>query len=128
MTELYNCTGDKSKRRQLRRQIPPAERRLWPHLRDRRLEDCKFRRQYGIAQYVIDFYAPELKLAIEIDGPTHYLPGAPEYDAKRQAYIESTGVTFLRFSNGQVYNDIEGVLEAIGLMIGRLRLRGGTSP
>jgi very-short-patch-repair endonuclease len=128
MTELYNRADDKSKRHQLRRQIPPAERRLWPYLRDRRLEDCKFRRQYGIAQYVIDFYAPELKLAIEIDGPTHYLPGAPEYDANRQAYIESTGATFLRFSNGQVYNDIEGVLEAIGLMIGRLRLRGRTSP
>ncbi len=128
MTELYNCSRDKPKRRRLRRSIPPAECRLWPYLRDRRLENCKFRRQYGIAQYVIDFYAPELKLAIEIDGPTHTLPGVPEYDAKRQAYIESTGATFLRFSNWQVYNDLGGVLDSIGLMIGRLRQTGRTSP
>jgi very-short-patch-repair endonuclease len=121
MTELYNRTPDKPKRRSLRQTIPPAERRLWPHLRDRHLENCKFRRQYSIDRYVIDFYAPELKLAIEIDGPTHDLPGAAEYDADRQAFIEATGAIVLRFSNGQVYGDLEGVLGAIGGMIRRLR-------
>jgi very-short-patch-repair endonuclease len=121
MTELYNRTPDKPKRRSLRQTIPPAERRLWPHLRDRHLENCKFRRQYSIDRYVIDFYAPELKLAIEIDGPTHDLPGAAEYDTDRQAFIEATGAIVLRFSNRQVYGDLEGVLGAIGGMIRRLR-------
>jgi very-short-patch-repair endonuclease len=121
MTELYNRTPDKPKRRSLRQTIPPAERRLWPRLRDRHLENCKFRRQYSIDRYVIDFYAPELKLAIEIDGPTHDLPGAAEYDADRQAFIEATGAIVLRFSNWQVYGDLEGVLGAIGGMIRRLR-------
>lgn len=97
MTELYNRTEFKDRRRELRRTIPPAEQRLWPHLRNRRLEQCKFRRQYGIDRYVIDFYAPELKLAIEIDGSTHDTPQAQQYDATRQAFIESTGAIVLRF-------------------------------
>jgi very-short-patch-repair endonuclease len=121
MTELYNRAEFTDLRRKLRHTMPPAEHHLWPHLRDRRLENCKFRRQYGIDRFVIDFYAPELKLAIEIDGPTHDSPEAKEYDAARQAYIESIGVVVVRFSNWQVYNDREGVLETIGQTILRLR-------
>jgi very-short-patch-repair endonuclease len=124
MTKLYNRPELTPLRRKLRRAIPPAEQTLWPHLRDRRLENCKFRRQYGINRYVIDFYAPELKLAIEIDGPTHDLPGAAEYDANRQAFIEATGAIVLRFTNRQVYGDLEGVLGAIGGTIRRLREGG----
>jgi very-short-patch-repair endonuclease len=97
MTELYNRTQDKAKRRRLRQSMPTAERIVWARLRNRQLADCKFRRQYGVAQFVVDFYAPELKLAIEIDGPTHWLPGVPEYDAARQAFIESTGATFFAY-------------------------------
>jgi very-short-patch-repair endonuclease len=82
-----------------------------------------------VAQFVVDFYAPELKLAIElsshyvneIDGPTHWLPGVSEYDAARQAFIESTGATFLRFGNWQVYNRLDSVLAAIVLEVDRLR-------
>jgi very-short-patch-repair endonuclease len=121
MTELYNRTRDKAKRRRLRQSMPTAERIVWARLRNRQLADCKFRRQYGVAQFVVDFYAPELKLAIEIDGPTHWLPGVPEYDAARQAFIESTGATFLRFGNWQVYNRLDSVLAAIELEVDRLR-------
>ncbi len=121
MTELFNRREFTPLRRRLRHDMPPAERHLWPHLRQRQLENCKFRRQYGIDRYVIDFYAPELKLAIEIDGPTHDRPEAKAYDADRQAYIESIGVVVVRFSNARVYNDLEGVLDAIGQTIRRLR-------
>jgi very-short-patch-repair endonuclease len=134
MTELYNRAEFTSLRRKLRHTIPPAEQRLWPHLRNRQLETCKFRRQYGIDRYVIDFYAPELKLALEIDGPTHHSPEAQTYDRDRQTYLESTGATVLRFTNWQVYNQLDQVLDAIAHQIRTMRQpqppqpKTGTSP
>jgi very-short-patch-repair endonuclease len=124
MTELYNRPEFTPQRRTLRHTMPPAERHLWPHLRQRRLEHCKFRRQYGIDRFIVDFYAPELRLAIEIDGPTHDGPEAQESDAGRLAFIESMGVVVLRFSNGQVYDDLEAVLGEIGRTIRRIRGEG----
>jgi very-short-patch-repair endonuclease len=121
MTELYNRTSEKAKRRLLRQSIPPAEQRIWGRLRCRQLANCRFRRQYSIAKFVVDFYAPELKLAIEIDGPSHYLPGVSEYDTDRQTYLEATGTTFLRFTNCQIYQEIDSVLEEIGQTIHKLR-------
>jgi very-short-patch-repair endonuclease len=128
MTELYNRTEFKSLRRKLRRTMPPAEQQIWPYLRNRRLAHCKFRRQYGIDRYVIDFYASEVKLAIEIDGPTHDSPEAQEYDAMRQTFIQSTGATVLRFRNWRVYNDLDSVLQEIEEMVDRLRQSKSTTP
>jgi very-short-patch-repair endonuclease len=84
MTELYNKTSEKEKRRSLRNNMPPAEKIVWEKLRNRQIEGCKFRRQYSIDRFVIDFYAPELKLAIEIDGDSHFQDGAQVYDYCRQ--------------------------------------------
>ena len=127
MTEIYNRSDEKAKRRILRQNIPPAEQILWASLRDRQRQNCKFRRQYSIYAYVVDFYAPELKLAIEVDGPSHQEPGAAEYDSDRQASIEAIGIQFLRFTNRQIYHELDEVLRAIDLAIGRSR-RIGTSP
>ena len=71
--------------------------------------------------FVIDFYVPELKLAIEIDGPTHYGEVAEAYDARRQSYIESKGIRFLRFTNRQVYRELDAVVEAIRLVMEKIR-------
>jgi very-short-patch-repair endonuclease len=73
----------------------------------------KFRRQYSIDQYIIDFYCPRLKLAIEVDGDSHFEPGAEEYDKIRQAHIETFGIRFLRFTNADVYHGLDGVLHVI---------------
>jgi very-short-patch-repair endonuclease len=62
---------------------------------------------------VIDFYCPKAKLAIEIDGPSHFKKGIAEYDQARQEYIESLGITFLRFNNLDVYENLEGVMAVI---------------
>jgi very-short-patch-repair endonuclease len=59
----------------------------------------KFRRQYSVDKYVVDFYSPKLKLAIEIDGDVHDLPEQKEYDAERQEDIEKFGITFVRITN-----------------------------
>jgi very-short-patch-repair endonuclease len=73
----------------------------------------KFRRQYGIDQYVLDFYCPHLKLAIEIDGDSHFVAGAEEYDQARQEHIEAYGIQFLRFTNSDVYENLCSVSQTI---------------
>ncbi len=93
--------------------MPPAEIILWSKLRGKNLEGLKFRRQYSIGSFVVDFYCPERKLAIEIDGESHYVDGATERDKMRQSIIESAGVSFLRFTNHDVYERLEGVIEKI---------------
>jgi len=121
MTQLYNKNSQKDKRRQLRQNITKAEKLIWDKLRDRQLENCKFRRQYSVDKFVIDFYSPELKLAIEIDGESHFLDGAAEYDKARQEFIESAGIKFLRFTNNDVYANLPVVLENIAQNIQDLR-------
>lgn len=114
MTEIFNKSKQKTQRRTLRNNATPAERRLWQALQGRQLGGHKFRRQYSVGAYILDFYCPALKLAIEIDGESHCRPGAPEHDARRQAFVESLGIRFLRFTNHDVLHDLPGVLQAIG--------------
>ncbi|BAY45997.1 hypothetical protein SAMD00079811_36040 [Scytonema sp. HK-05] len=121
MTKLYNKTSEKQKRQALRNNIPPAEKMVWAKLRSQQVEGCKFRRQYSIGAFVVDFYSPELKLAIEIDGDSHYEDGAPEYDRERQAFLEDKGTKVVRFTNQKVYEDLDGVVEAIRQIIGQMR-------
>ncbi|WP_019487914.1 endonuclease domain-containing protein [Kamptonema formosum] len=121
MTKLYNKTSEKLKRQQLRREMTKAEKLLWEKLKSQQLENCKFRRQYSVDKFVIDFYSPEIKLAIEVDGDSHFQDGAIEYDAERQTFIESVGINFLRFTNDEVYHNLEGVIEVIAGKIQLLR-------
>jgi very-short-patch-repair endonuclease len=93
--------------------MPPAEVILWQALRRQQLGGFKFRRQYSIGSYVVDFYCVEVKLAIEADGESHYQPGSQEYDERREEFIQQYGVTFLRFTNVDVYDNLEGVLTTI---------------
>ncbi|MDZ8189795.1 MAG: endonuclease domain-containing protein [Nostoc sp. ChiSLP02] len=121
MTKLYNQTSEKQKRQTLRNNMPLCEKIVWAKLRNQQVESCKFRRQYSIDKFVVDFYSSELRLAIEIDGDSHYEDGVPEYDRERQAFLESKGTRFLRFTNQEVYQDIDGVVEKIREVISRLR-------
>ena len=114
MTEFkYNNPKIKSRRQNLRNDAPKAEQLLWHHLKSKHLHDFKFRRQYSIGPFIVDFYCPELRLAIEIDGDSHFQEGAQEYDKRRQKYIEKFNIKFLRFNNIDVYQNMDGVLETI---------------
>lgn len=113
MTKVFNKTDEKIKRKMLRKNMPQAEVILWSKLKDKGLDGYKFRRQYSVDQFVIDFYCPHLKMAIEIDGDSHFREGADIADKERQTIIESFGITFLRFTNKEIYENIEGVLEKI---------------
>jgi very-short-patch-repair endonuclease len=121
MTQLYNKNSEIEKRRLLRENITKAEKLIWDKIRDRQLEKCKFRRQYSVDKFVIDFYSPELKLGIEIDGESHFQQGAAEYDKARQEFIELAGIKFIRFTNNDVYANLSGVLESIAQNIKNLR-------
>jgi len=113
MTKHYNKTELKEKRRQLRRNQTFCEKIMWMYLRNRQLSGVKFRRQYSVDQYVIDFYAPALKFAIELDGDIHNLSEQKEYDKKRQEYLEQFGIKFLRITNEELLGNANKTFEKI---------------
>jgi very-short-patch-repair endonuclease len=113
MTSNLNRRPDTPKRQDLRNGMPNAEVILWETLRRRPMEGVKFRRQYGVDRFVLDFYCVELKLAIEVDGPSHDTVEAQTYDQARQVHIEGFGIQFLQFQNWQVYQELDGVVEVI---------------
>ena len=101
MTKHYNKPKEKEKRRKLRRNQTYVEKIVWIYLRDRRLLGYKFKRQYSVDQYVMDFYCSELKFAVELDGESHDSLMQKEYDAKRQKYLEDYGIEFIRITNDE---------------------------
>ena len=90
--------------------MPEPEKRIWARLRAKQLNGCKFRRQYSIGKFIVDFYCPEAKLALEIDGDSHFDDEQRQYDIARQRYIEAKGIHFLRFTNKDITENIDGVL------------------
>ncbi len=114
MTYIYNRQDQKGLRKKLRKNQPSVERLLWSKLRNRQLLGFKFRRQYGIDSYIVDCCCPEVKLVIEEDGDSHYIDQAvKEMDEKRQKFIEGLGFTILRFTNREIVENTEGVLQII---------------
>jgi len=102
----------KSRRQTLRNNIGEPERLLWLALRHNQL-NAKFRRQHGIRQYIVDFYCPSHRLAIEIDGITHENDAAQQADRIRDEDLKSLNIRVLRFGNEQVMQEREAVLQAI---------------
>ncbi|OIO38593.1 MAG: hypothetical protein AUJ71_02610 [Candidatus Omnitrophica bacterium CG1_02_49_16] len=113
MALIFNRHSEKEKRRQLRRNMPKTEIILWSYLKGKGLDGYKFRRQYGIDRYVVDFYSPKGKLVIEIDGDSHFRNEAEQYDKKREEFIRSLGLRIVRFTNIDVLKNINEVLERI---------------
>ena len=113
MSIVFNNKAYRARRKAFRRSLSKAEAVMWIYLSRRQMNGLKFRRQYGVDQYVIDFYCPKIKLAIEIDGDSHYYSAAQKYDTERQKYIESYGIHFLRFTNNEIYDNLDGVLQMI---------------
>jgi very-short-patch-repair endonuclease len=97
----------------LRNNMAQPEVILWSKLKGKQLDGFKFRRQYGIENFVIDFYCPQVKLAIEIDGDSHFSENSQEKDKWRQKIIEKYGINFLRFTNIEINENLTGVLDEI---------------
>ena len=110
--QINNIKPLKEIRKDLRNNLTPAEATLWKFLRKNKLGK-KFRRQHSVGYYVLDFYCPEEKLAIELDGQHHFTSSGFAYDEERTAYLNHQGITVLRFENDEVFKATEAVLEKI---------------
>jgi very-short-patch-repair endonuclease len=97
--------------KELRKQQTSTEKILWLFLRGRRLCGAKFRRQHNIGRFIVDFYCHEAQLVIELDGKIHQTQ--QEKDAERDAWMEASGLTILRFENEAIWDRLECVLEEI---------------
>ncbi|MBB6017648.1 endonuclease domain-containing protein [Deinococcus radiopugnans] len=109
-----NVTRGTLRARELRRDQTPTEHRLWRALRGRFL-NAKFRRQWPIAGYIVDFVCFEARLIVELDGSQHAEDAARAYDEARTQVLEAGGFKVLRFWNNEVSSNLRGVLEAINL-------------
>ena len=96
---------------ELRHPLTPAEAKLWQILRNRRLAGFKFRRQHPIGPFISDFYCAQAHLVIEIDGDSH--AQQIEYDSSRTAWLEEQGYQVIRFTNLDIFNNLEQVLTKI---------------
>ena len=102
----------KERARELRKNPTLAEKRLWKRIRGKQL-GVEIHRQVPVDRFIIDFYCHELLLAIEVDGTSHDSDDVMVKDAERQATIENLGVSFLRFQDEDVLNNLDGVVEEI---------------
>jgi very-short-patch-repair endonuclease len=100
------------KARYLRKEETKAEQILWKKLRNKNL-GLRWRRQHPIDMYILDFYAPEVKLAIELDGSVHQTKESREYDETRTNYLKFKDIKVIRFWNSEVEKDLENVLNKI---------------
>jgi len=108
----YN-KGLKALARELRSNMTEAETALWGKLRKRQLRNRQFYRQRIIGNYIVDFYCPERKLVIEIDGSQHYSEPGKVKDKFRDKHLNDLGIEVLRFSAREAMENLEGVLEVI---------------
>ena len=112
MSKVFNIKKNLDIRRKLRKNMTETELILWSCLKDKKL-GVKFRRQHGVGYFVLDFYCPKYKLAIEVDGGIHQQFKQAAIDAERQKIIEGRKIKFLRFTNEQVKSELSAVLKII---------------
>ena len=99
--------------RVLRRNMTDAERLLWSKMRGKQLKGCQFNRQKPIGNYIVDFYCRKAKLVVEVDGGQHYSYDGTQKDRVRDAYMSQHGLKVLCFSDREIFENIDGVVEAI---------------
>ena len=115
----FDLTKSKTARaRRLRRDSTVVEMKLWQRLRNRQL-GVDFRRQHPAGSFILDFYAPALQLAVELDGGQH--AEAARQDAARDAWLSQRGVTIMRFWNSDITENLVGVLETIAAKVAQLQ-------
>ena len=108
-----NLPYDKAFRQQLRRESTPCEHILWKLISGRQINGLKFRRQHGFGPYVMDFYCPEIKLCIEVDGTVHESEEAKRRDAERTEFLNSQGIKVFRLQNQEVEDNVANAVGRI---------------
>ena len=111
--------------RQMRKEPTEAERRMWYELRNRRLGGWKFRRQFPIAGYILDFYCHELRLSVELDGSQHYDAAETEaYDERRSVVLRSLGITIVRLTNSEFLRETQACVRGLVAIASDLDAQG----
>ena len=125
----FDRTPEKTRTaRELRQNSTDVERHLWNRLRSGQIDGHRFRRQHPVGPYVLDFYCPRLRLAIELDGGQHNLPPEIERDQRRDAWLAARGITVLRYWNSDVVENIDGVLEHIAITAADFAAKSTVTP
>jgi very-short-patch-repair endonuclease len=113
ISSIFQSMASTAQARQFRQRETWAEKLMWRWLRDRRFNFYKFRRQYLIGDYYIDFYCKEAELAIELDGGRHGYPDQQAHDAKREKFLKSQGIKTLRFWNSHLRRNSQSIRDTI---------------
>ena len=114
MKEKFNNLPKlKLRRKALRNYSTSAEATLWTLLKGSQLEGYKFRRQHSVGNYILDFYCPRKKLAIELEGQVHFEPEQVQKDILRTKYLNEKGISVIRIENKNVFTNTSGVLDYI---------------
>lgn len=104
--KLNNIKSLKDCRNALRNDLTSSEATLWKYLQHRKLEGRKFRRQHSFGNYILDFYCPEERLAVELDGEHHFTETGVFYDEQRSIYLLAHGIAVVRFENYKVFENV----------------------
>ena len=110
---INNLPYLKTFRKKLRNTLTPAEAKLWTLLKSKQVKGRKFRRQFSVAKYILDFYCPAERLAVELDGQGHYQVAQAIYDQERDLFLLHCGIKVLRFENSWVWENPEELLEVV---------------
>jgi very-short-patch-repair endonuclease len=111
--ELKNLPHLEKYRKKLRKNQTPAESVLWKFIKNNQIKDTRFRRQFSVGNYILDFYCRKLKLGIELDGNAHFTESGIEKDKERDNYLNELGITVMRFENDLIIKRLETVLSLI---------------
>ena len=109
----YNKRHLKAYRKNLRNNLTPAEAALWTLLKNKQVLGLRFRRQFSVNNYILDFFCPKAKLAIELDGEVHNSAEAQERDLKRDDFLGNLDIKVLRVENKLVFENTTQVVSAI---------------
>jgi very-short-patch-repair endonuclease len=112
-TDAHNLPELRTFRTELRGSLTPAEAAFWNIVKNSKLDGKKFRRQHSVGRYILDFYCPSERLAIELDGEVHFTQRAAEYDRERKLFLEYFGIKVIRFKNKLVFEEEERVIHKI---------------
>ena len=125
---IGNKKSLKTFRKELRNNLTPAEAKLWTYLQNRELDGRKFRRQHSVDTYILDFYCPAEKLAVELDGEVHNIQIQAEYDYERDLFLLYYGIKVLRFENKVVFENPDYLLLRIREEFGKQPPRPSATP
>ena len=110
---VNNLKKLRDNRKKLRNNLTKAEVYLWQEIRNFKLQSRRFRRQHSVGPYVLDFYCTSEKLAIELDGDSHFTENGKEYDLIRDKFLNALGIKVLRIENKVIFEDLDLALKLI---------------